>query len=814
MKGLFFSILFCLAYTVSLAQSISGTVKEATTSELLPGAHIRLLDQYKAANTDENGYYRLSSVREGEYQLIASFIGYESDTATVIITGNEDVSVDFTLVSKSVMTDEFVVIATRAGEEAPFAFTDVSEEEIEDQNLGQDLPMLVNWTPSMVTTSDAGAGVGYTGMRIRGSDATRINVTVNGIPINDAESQGTFWVNMPDFASSTENIQIQRGVGTSSNGAASFGGSVNLRTNTLRPKAYGEAANSFGSFNTRKHTVSVGTGLIDNKWAFDGRLSQVKSDGYIDRAFSDLKSYYLSGGYHGDKTVIKAITFSGKERTYQSWYGTPESRLENDVEAMNTHADNEGYTQEQRENLLTSGRTYNFYLYEGETDNYQQDHYQLHFSHRFSEQFNANAALHYTYGRGYYEQYRQDEDFEAYGLTPLYVGGDTIASTDLIRRRWLDNDFYGATFSLNQGKGKFRNTFGGAYNEYRGDHFGEIIWARYAGNSEIRDRFYDNDAVKTDFNVYFKTIYVLSSRWSFYADMQYRKVTYDTEGFDIDRRDITGSHVFDFFNPKAGLTFDLTDEDQLYASVAVGNREPVRNDFIDVPEGNEPEHESMYDYEAGYRRKAGNYFFNTNLYFMDYTDQLVLTGELNDVGSSIRTNVENSYRAGIELIWGWQLAKSVKWQANATYSQNKIEKFEEVIYDYTEDFEVIVNEYEDTDISYSPSVIAGSQLFFTPIKGMELGLFTKYVGEQYLDNTSNENRKIEAYLVNDVRLSYTLQDVLFKEVTFSLLVNNVLDEQYSSNGYTYSYIYGDMITENFYYPQAGMNFLAGLLLKF
>jgi iron complex outermembrane receptor protein len=321
------------------------------------------------------------------------------------------------------MTDQVIVSATRVSEKSPTTFTTINKALLQKQNFGQDLPLTLNWTPSLVTTSDAGAGVGYTGLRIRGSDATRINVTINGIPVNDSESQGVFWVNTPDLASSTQSVQVQRGVGTSTNGAGAFGASVNLQTNTRNDKAYADVVNSFGSFGTLRNTIAFGTGLINDKFVFDGRVSQIRSDGYIDRASADLKSYYLSGGYYGKKTMIKAIVFGGKEITYQSWYGAPESRLNNDEEAMLETASIEGWNQEQTDNLLSSGRTFNIYTYDNQVDDYAQDHYQLHTSHRFSESLTLNAALHYTYGRGYYEEYRYADDFENYGLSNVVVGG-------------------------------------------------------------------------------------------------------------------------------------------------------------------------------------------------------------------------------------------------------------------------------------------------------------------------------------------------------------------------------------------------------
>ncbi len=713
--------------------------------------------------------------------------------------------------------DDVIVYATRAKENTPTTYSEISRKQIEKVNLGQDLPMLLNWSPSLVTTSDAGAGVGYTGLRIRGSDATRINVTINGIPVNDSESHGVFWVNMPDLASTVDNIQIQRGVGTSTNGAAAFGASVNLQTNVPSQDAYAEVNNSFGSFNTRKHTLMYNTGLLNNKWSFESRLSKIASDGYIDRAESDLQSYFLSGGYYGKKTIVKALVFGGKEVTYQSWWGTPQAVLENDDTGIEAVISNNGYTPEQAENIRTAGRTFNYYLYENEVDNYQQDHYQLHLSHSLSSDWTFNVAGHYTYGRGYFEQFRDDDDFSDYNLNNVTIGDSTITSTDLIRRRWLDNDFYGTTFSLNYlGKG-LDITFGGAWNKYDGDHFGEIIWAQFASNSDIRDRYYDNVGTKTDFNIYLKTNYQLNDL-NLFADMQVRKVDYQTVGIDSDLRAINTGDEYTFFNPKVGATYTLNESSNVYASIAIGNREPVRNDFIDAPGGITPTHETLRNLEVGYRKFGQDFSFQANYYLMDYENQLVLTGELNDVGSSVRQNVPNSYRMGVELVGAYQFTDQVRWDANLTLSRNKIKNFTEVLYNYGENFDefnIEETQFTDTDISFSPNVIGGSQLTYSPLEGFEAALLSKYVGKQFLDNTSNDARSIDAYFVNDVRLSYDFRLESIKNVNVSLLVNNVMDVEYSSNGYTFGYAGGDFeVRENYFYPQAGRNFLLALNLRF
>ncbi|WP_424963054.1 TonB-dependent receptor [Ekhidna sp.] len=713
--------------------------------------------------------------------------------------------------------DDVIVYATRANENTPTTYSEISKKEIEDVNLGQDLPILLNLSPSLVTTSDAGAGVGYTGLRIRGSDATRINVTINGIPVNDSESHGVFWVNMPDLASSVDNIQIQRGVGTSTNGAAAFGATVNLQTNVPSREAYAEVNNSFGSFNTRKHTLMYNTGLLNNKWSFESRLSKISSDGYIDRAESDLQSYFLSGGYYGDKTIIKALAFGGKEVTYQSWFGTPQAVLENDRDGIEEVISNNGYSEEQAENIRTAGRTFNYYLYENEVDNYKQDHYQLHLSHQLNDELTVNVAGHYTYGRGYFEQYRNEDDFADYGLENVVLGDTTITSTDLIRRRWLDNDFYGTTFSFNYLKDDLDITFGGAWNKYDGDHFGEIIWAQYASNSDIRYRYYDNVGLKTDFNAYLKTNYQLNDI-NLFADLQVRKIDYETVGIDSDLRAINTGDDYTFFNPKVGATYTLNQSSNVYASFAIGNREPVRNDFIDAPNGITPKHETLRNLEVGYRKFGQDFSFQANYYLMDYENQLVLTGELNDVGSNVRQNVPDSYRMGIELVGAYQFTDQLRWDANLTLSRNKIENFTEVIYNYGpawDEFNIEETQYKDTDISFSPNVIGGSQLAYTPFDGFEAALRSKYVGKQYLDNTSNDERSIDPYFINDLRLSYNFSAASIENINISLLVNNMLDVKYSSNGYTFGYAAGSyVVRENYLYPQAGRNFLLALNLRF
>lgn len=799
--------------------SLQGKVTSKSGEELI-GANVWLEGTNKASATDGDGNYVISGITSGQYTLKVTYVGYVSYSNQITI--NEDQSLDIALAESVIKGEEVIVYATRANDNTPTTFTNISSKEIEERNLGQDIPFVLRYTPSMVVTSDAGNGVGYTGIRIRGSDPTRINVTVNGIPLNDSESHGVFWVNMPDFTSSVDNIQIQRGVGTSTNGAAAFGASVNLQTDMPSQEPYARINNSFGSFNTWRHTVELNTGLMNDRWAFQGRLSKISSDGYIDRAESDLRSYFLSGGYYGEKTTIKALTFAGKEVTYQSWYGTPGAKLFGDDEDLQELIDfgGEYSTQEQIDNLYNSDRRFNYYLYDQEVDNYGQDHYQLHLSHTFSSIFNATAALHYTHGEGYFEQYRNEDDFADYGLQDLTVADTTIASTDLIRRRWLDNDFYGAVFSVNYADNDWNVTLGGGWNYYDGDHFGEIIWTEYASNSQIRDRYYDNYGRKSDFNLYAKANYQLAENLNLFGDIQVRRVNYETKGVDSDLRNIDTGGDYTFINPKFGGTYIINAYSNVYASYAVGNREPVRNDFVDAPNNETPEHETLNNIEVGYRRTTPTSSFSINYYLMDYQDQLVLTGALNDVGSGIRTNVDDSYRMGVEVVGGLQLSEKINFGGNLTFSQNKIANFTEVVYDYGADFSeynVITIDHENTDIAFSPNVIAGGQLEFLPISGLSLQMMGKYVGQQYLDNTSNNDRAIDSYFVSDALVSYSTALKGVKELSVSLMVNNIFNKLYESNGYTWGYYYGydegNLYQQNNYYPQAGTNFLLSIAVK-
>lgn len=795
MKKVILGLILYLAGLTAWAQtSLSGKVVDAQSNATLAGASVWTETANRGTITDENGQFTLNKLPQGNLEIRVSYLGYETERLTIAIPFTGDLVVK--LESKDFLTEEFIVSATRASGSTPTTFSNVDKSEIAKRNLGQDIPILLNFTPSVVSYSDAGAGVGYTGLRIRGSDQTRINATINGIPLNDAESHGVFWVNMPDFASSVENVQIQRGVGTSTNGAATFGASLNFQTDTRRDEAYAELDNGFGSFNTWRHTVKAGTGLLNNRFAVDARLSKITSDGYVDRAFSDLNSWFVSGGYYGEKSVIKLVAFSGREQTYQSWYGLPESKLKTD-------------------------RRDNFYTYDNETDNYQQDHYQLIYTGKVGSNWKTNLALHYTYGRGYYEQFRENDRLSRYNLPNVVVGNEVISRSDIIRRRWLDNDFYGFVGSANyvSTDGKLDFIIGGGANRYDGGHFGEIIWARFAGNTNIRDRYYDNNAIKDDRNIYTKATYEIKPGLNLFGDLQLRGINYSFIGVNDDLRIVDGQANYTFFNPKFGFSYEKGNQ-TWYASYAVANREPTRSDFTDNPITEVPRPERLNNVEAGVRAKAGGFSYNANFYYMGYKDQLILTGQINDVGAYIRENVASSYRAGIELDAAYQLSSAWTLGGNLTLSQNKIREFTEYIDDYSvDDFRQETFAYTNTDIAFSPNVVGSAIIEYKPSKNLSLNWLSKYVGRQFLDNTANEARSLDAFFTNDLRISYSATPRFFKGLEVNLLINNLFNELYEPNGYTFSYFVPggngrELVTENFYYPQAGTNFLLGLRMKF
>ncbi len=695
--------------------------------------------------------------------------------------------------AKEIILDEVLVSSVRVTRESPVTFSNLTKEELAPRNLGQDIPILLNFLPSVVTTSDAGAGVGYTGIRVRGSDATRVNVTINGIPYNDSESQGTFWVNLPDFASSTEDLQLQRGVGTSTNGAGAFGASLNLLTDAVSEEAYAQLSTSYGSFNTMRNNVKFSTGLLSDAFEFSGRLSRIISDGYIDRASSALDSYFLQGAFRDENTLVKALLFGGHEITYQAYFGIDAETLATDrrFNPAGQYTDENGETR----------------FYENEVDNYKQDHFQLHWNQVLGGGWNSNIALHYTRGRGYFEQFREDDDFETYGFEPITVNGELVTQTDLVRRRWLDNDFYGTVFSLNGDLEKVKLIFGGGYNWYEGDHFGEVIWARLAPEANIWERYYDDTSRKTDFNLYAKANYSWNERWSVYGDLQVRSVNYQANGNETGLVDDT----FNFFNPKAGIIYDLNRNNNFYFSWAVANREPNRNDY----ENGNPRPERLNDLELGWRYITPDVQVNTNLFYMRYKDQLVLTGELNDVGAPLRANVGDSYRLGLEVDAAVKFGNSFLWQPNLALSANKN-------IDFIFQRDGVLQQLGNTNIAYSPGVVAGNRIAYQPNPDFLLALLTKYVGKQYMGNIDSEASVLEAYSQTDLNISYEIRpSTLFKRVVFSGLVNNIFDAKYVSNGYFFTFddTFSNPGTTTTiegagYYPQAGINFLIGVQFEF
>jgi iron complex outermembrane receptor protein len=700
------------------------------------------------------------------------------------------------------------VRAVRAGSNAPFAKTEISGEELQKQNLGQDLPMLLQYTPSAVTTSDAGAGVGYTGLRIRGTDNTRINVTLNGVPVNDAESQGTFFVDLPDLASSTNSIQLQRGVGTSTNGPGAFGATMSISNLGQMQKAGAEGNFSAGSFNTQKYTVHAGTGMLAGGWQFDVRASKISSDGYIERSASDLKSLQFTAGWKAsEKTWFHFMMLTGKEKTGQAWDGVPQDSL----------AVHRTYNE--------LGQRPDGSYYKNQTDNYQQDYYQLFADHQWTKYLSGHVGLFLTRGRGYYEEYKQGVNYADYGLPDVITpSNDTIRNTDIIRQLWLDNYYYGGVGYLMYERGKTQVTLGGGWSQYYGQNYGYILWAQNGGVPD-NYKWYTHDAQKNDLNVYLKWQQYLGNKFVLYLDGQYRGVDYEINGFR-NNPSLHPHETYVFFNPKAGISYLIRNNNEsrqrVYLSAAMGHHEPNHDDF-ETGAVNVPKFETLYDGEAGYEINAPKWSAGLNLYYMYYRDQLVLTGQINDVGAYTRTNVPESYRAGIEVQAAVKPAQWLNINGNVTLSQNKITKSNEYVDAYDTAYNYVGQDtigHSNTNIAFSPAIVAGGGITFIPFRNMphqpalELSILGKYVSKQYLDNTNNEAATIKPYGVCNLLLRYTVHLKPFRELGLSVMLNNIFNHLYESNGYTYSYMVGaDRTMVNYYYPQAGFNWMAGLTVK-
>ena len=687
--------------------------------------------------------------------------------------------------------DEVIVKGIRAKFSSPISYSNIYKEKLKNKNLGQDLPILLNFLPSVVTTSDAGAGIGYTGIRVRGVSPQSTNITINGIPFNDPESMGTFWVNLPDFTSSIQSLQLQRGIGTSTNGSGAFGASINISTDNISQTPYAEISSSFGSFNTRKNTIKFSTGKINDVFEFSGRFSKIDSDGYVDRAFSDLKSYFIQGTYLKGSTLIKAISFAGHEKTYQSWYGLTMDQL--------------------KEN-----RRQNPYTYENEIDNYKQDHYQLHWNEKINNFWSFNLGLNYTYGRGYFEQYREDDNIDTYGgivSSDTNLNGEKTDTTDLIRRRWLDNDFYVFNSSLNFVKNKIDLTISSSYSSYVGDHFGEVIWARtFSSNGKIRDRYYEGLGEKKDLSFFTKLLYSINEKIEFYSDLQYRNVKYNTSGTTSDLVNMVIDKSYGFFNPKIGLSYKLNPNSLLYVSYARANREPNRTDYESNPD---IQPERLNDIEFGWRLRNKNMSLNLNSYFMLYDEQLILTGEIDDVGNPKRTNSGSSYRIGLEIENRINISELFSFETNLTLSSNKNKNIFSMV-------DGALYNYGKTNISFSPSFVGSNAIIYQPSEKISLSLLSKYVGKQYMGNTDQPNSILESYFVNDINITYSLKpEKIFQSISINFLINNILNKEYISNGYYYTYddtwsVPGQIKTLDGagYYPQATRNFLAGLVFEF
>lgn len=794
-----------LAYTQ--ATTISGSVANEAGEPII-GANVVLQNTFRGDQTGAEGFFAITGVENGNYQMLISYIGYETETKEILI-GDDELFLEIKLKKSDYLVNEVTVIATRATAKTPVAFTNISKEVLNANNLGQDMPTLLQFTPNAVTTTDAGNGIGYSGIRIRGSDATRINVTINGIPLNDAESQGVFWVNLPDFASSVDNVQIQRGVGTSTNGGGAFGATINLLTDKLQPKPYANISGSVGSFATSKLTVDLGSGLIKNKFSVNGRVSKINSDGYIDRAASDLFSFYGSANYYGKNNSLRFLAFHGDERTYQSWYGVSKETLATD-------------------RTFNEAGTERTPPYEDQVDDYKQTHYQLLYTHEL-DQLILNVAGHYTKGSGFFEQYKAGEDPNEYNLISGGFVPAGISETDLVRRRWLDNDLFGFTYSATYETTdkKINATIGGGWNKYLGDHFGETIFADSAVDNtallNAAPRYYESTGEKSDFNIFGKVNYQVNPQFNTYLDLQYRNVNYNFSGIDSDLIPIAADETFNFFNPKVGIVYSYSPNATWFLSYSVGNKEPSRSDIKDAPIDNLPQPETLHDFELGYRFRLKKAVFNANAYYMLYDDQLVLTGQINDVGAAIRTNVADSYRLGLELDGEIKISDLFQWRLNAALSQNKVNDFIEFIDDWDNGGQVQIN-HGKTDLAFSPNVVLGSEIILNALANepsvgdhnrLDFSWMMKYVGEQFYDNTSLETAQLSGYFVNDLRISYGFKQRYIKELTFSILVRNLFDVQYESNAWIYRYSSGGQVGQfEGLFPQAGRNFLIGLDLKF
>lgn len=781
---------------------ISGRVTDAE-SQPLAGASVVIDSLGAGVATDNDGNYALRGLKDGSYRVHIRSVGYEPHDTLITLRGGAVVNVS--LREALYVAGEVIVRASRAGTRTPMAYSIMEASDLREMDLTRDMPYLLSLTPSVVVTSDAGNGIGYTSLRIRGTDASRINITLDGIPLNDAESQQVFWVDLPDLASSTGSIQIQRGAGTSTNGAGAFGASVNISTMTPPDDPGAGADFSYGSFNTFRASAKAWTGTMRDGFNMMIRVSQTRSDGYIEHSASDIKSAMITGIWSAPSNRLRFNYITGSERTGISWWGVPADTL-----PVNRRYNPAGeYTD--ANGILR--------YYENETDNYLQNHYNLFFTHLFPGHVSLNTGLHLTTGKGFYEEQKSDQEPSEYGLYGLEDNGIAVTETDMTVRKWLDNYFYGAVWSLVREGTATEWTFGGALNRYDGDHFGRILWMEFPGDIYPDYEWYRNRGLKNEFNIYGKVNASVTGSLNAFLDMQYRYISYRFSGPDDDMKDLTANHTFGFFNPKAGLFWNSGNGNEAFISVAVAHKEPTRTDFKYAAGDAEatPRRERLIDYEAGYSFKNAAMAIGLNAYFMQYHDQLIPTGRISSTGYPVMTNVPVSFRTGIELSGGCRPSRFIGLDLNLTVSRSLIKDFSNYYFNYnTSDWssEYVYSDLGTVDIAYSPRITGSAKLEINPATNLSFKMTGKYVGKQYFDNTMNENRIIDPYFVTDIIAAYKIHTAS-TEITLRLMVNNLFNAEYENNAY------GGMWTEDgaektwaYYFPQAGINYIAGLSFSF
>ena len=782
---------------VTSTGELYGTVTDEDGNPLI-GATVTIQGTLTGVLTDKNGYFFITDLDDGSITVKVSFIGYQTRIVDIEFSGSYELNMimEYSYVSAG----EVVVSATRAGARTPQTYSGIDNETIEKLHTGRDIPFLLGMMPSVVETSEAGNGIGYTNMRIRGTDANRINVTMDGIPLNDPESQQVFWVNLPDIASSVDNIQIQRGVGTSSNGSASFGATVSLDTKLPEMEPSVSIISSLGSFSTSKLTLAAGSGLIKEHFAMQVRVSGLTSDGYVYRTGSDHKAAMVTAIYRKNSSLLKANVIYGKEHTGIGWWGNPAEMV--DIDPRYNPA-GEYYDE--------SGDRH---FYDNESDNYEQTHFQLSWNLGINDNLSLSTAAFYTIGEGYYEEYKDDDELTDYGIPNQMIGTLVVDETDLIRQKWMSNDYVGLIYSMKYSEGVLDAAIGGTVNYFGGDHYGKIIWTEQPVLENNNDyQWYFNRGNKGEASFYGKGEIMLGDKLSVYGDLQYRYVTYEMIGDDDDHRELDQKHEYLFFNPKAGIYYSVGSLSDLYLSFSVGNREPTRSDYKEAADDEEamPAPERLYDTEMGYSFRGKKVSTSINLYAMIYDDQLVPTGELSNTGYSIMTNVDDSYRLGAEVSLGLQPFEFFRWNIGTTLSSNKILNFKEYYSDYdTEDWSVSYKSKElgSVDIAYSPGVICTSDMNFIILPSLELHLVGKYVGKQYFDNTMNNDRSLSPYFVSNLGVGWNPSFKRTKNVTVQFVVNNLFNNSYISNGYGGNwYEDGTENTWAYYFPQAGINFM-------